>query len=39
MPHECQLFKEVLQLHARHRGAQPALLGAAERFTYRQFLD
>ena len=39
MPRECQLFREVLQLHARHRGAQPALLGLGGPFTYQQLLD
>lgn len=38
MPHELQLFHEMLQLHARHRGAQTAVQGSSGAFTFGQLL-
>ncbi|MDZ3992380.1 AMP-binding protein [Pseudomonas sp. Teo4] len=38
MPHELQLFQEILHLHARHRGAQPAVQGSSGSFSYGQLL-
>ncbi|NBK36983.1 long-chain acyl-CoA synthetase [Pseudomonas soli] len=39
MPHDIEAFFETLQVHARHRGEQPALLGSDERFSYAQLLS
>jgi long-subunit acyl-CoA synthetase (AMP-forming) len=39
MPHELSLFQQILQLHARHRGRQPAVLGSQGRFDYQQLLS
>ncbi|MBK4989970.1 AMP-binding protein [Pseudomonas sp. S36] len=38
MPRECQLFKQVLQAHARDRATQPAVVGLGGRFTYAELL-
>ncbi|MDH1629162.1 AMP-binding protein [Pseudomonas mosselii] len=38
MPHDIQGFFDTLQVHAWDRGAQPAVQGAGESFTYEQLL-